>query len=199
METRNNRWGWPWWALACVVLACGVFLGKRYIPWVRVGPRVGTAWNPEYVREAEFPEMPGLKWTADLDHALDRAQREHKLVLVEVASLADTNGEVVHHKVFPRREVTAELKPYILVMLYTDVISARLYRTPPSNTMREQEGQVNWDWIGQTFQTAQTPYYAILKPKRPGRFRTVAVYDVYPHLDWQKFAAWLNEYAPLRD
>ena len=52
--------------------------------------------------------------------ALDRARREGKLVLVNFTGYACTNCHWMKANMFPRPDIAAQLKDFVLVDLYTD-------------------------------------------------------------------------------
>ncbi len=82
--------------------------------------------------------------------ALAKAREEHKLVLVTFTGYACTNCHWMKANLFPKPEITAELKEMVLVDLYTDGTDAA-----------SEENQKLED---AKFQTVAIPYYAILDP-----------------------------------
>ena len=82
--------------------------------------------------------------------ALDRARREGKLVFVNFTGYACTNCHWMKANMFPRPEIAAALKNFVLVELYTDGT--------------DEASRLNQDLQEKKFGTVAIPYYAILDP-----------------------------------
>ena len=80
--------------------------------------------------------------------ALAKARDEHKLVLVTFTGYACTNCHWMKANLFPKPEIAAVLKDFVLVDLYTD-------GTDPAS----EENQKLQD---SRFQTVAIPYYALM-------------------------------------
>jgi thiol:disulfide interchange protein len=80
--------------------------------------------------------------------ALDQARREGKLVFVNFTGYACANCHWMEANMFPRPEIAAALKNFVLVELYTDGTDA--------------ESEKNVQFENAKFQTIATPFYAIL-------------------------------------
>jgi len=80
--------------------------------------------------------------------ALERARREGKLVLVNFTGYACTNCHWMKANMFPRPEIAAALKDFVLVELYTDGT--------------DETSQASQNLELSKFHTAAIPYYAIL-------------------------------------
>lgn len=93
----------------------------------------------------------GLAWLKNqYREALDRARREGKLVFVNFTGYACTNCHWMKANMFPRPEIAAALKDFVLVELYTDGTDA--------------ESQVNQKLQLEQMKTIAIPYYAIIDP-----------------------------------
>jgi thiol:disulfide interchange protein len=82
--------------------------------------------------------------------ALDQARREGKLVFVNFTGYACANCHWMEANMFPRPEIAAALKNFVLVDLYTDGTDA--------------ESEKNVQLEDAKFHTIATPFYAILDP-----------------------------------
>jgi thiol:disulfide interchange protein DsbD len=90
-----------------------------------------------------------LNWIKDqYQAALDQARREGKLLFVNFTGVACANCHWMEANMFPRPEVTAALRGFVLAELYTDRSDA----VSDANANMEQS----------KFQTIATPFYAIL-------------------------------------
>lgn len=83
--------------------------------------------------------------------ALARAREEGKLVFVNFTGYACTNCHWMKANMFPRPEIAAEMKNYVLVELYTDGT--------------DDASRVNQQLQESKFSTVAIPYYAIVDPE----------------------------------
>jgi thiol:disulfide interchange protein len=94
------------------------------------------------------PSVAGPAWRInDYDGALAEAKQEGKPLLIAFSGYACTNCHWMKANIFPRPEVAAALKDYVLLELYTDGTDAASER----NQKFEQD----------KFATIALPYYAI--------------------------------------
>jgi len=70
--------------------------------------------------EAFLPPTPSKGWDSDYQRALTLARRTGRPVLVNFTGVTCTNCRWMEKNMFPRADVQAELKDYVLVELYTD-------------------------------------------------------------------------------
>jgi len=84
----------------------------------------------------------------DLDKALAQATAENKRVFIDFTGYTCTNCRWMEANVFPKKEVEAEMKKFVLARLYTDGDGA-IYE-------KQQQFQE------QTFQTVALPFYAVM-------------------------------------
>jgi thiol:disulfide interchange protein DsbD len=102
----------------------------------------------------------GLRWIRnDLPAALEQARRENKKVFVNFTGYACTNCHWMKSNMFPRPEIAAALKEFVLVELYTDGTDAA--------------SEANQKLQESRFQTVAIPFYAILDTDE----RVVATFD----------------------
>src|SRR5262249_44045166 len=87
----------------------------------------------------------------DYRGALDQARQENKLVLVNFTGYACTNCHWMKANMFPRPEIAAAMKDYVLLELYTDERDEAL-------------AEANQKIQDSKFKTISVPYYAILDP-----------------------------------
>src|SRR5262249_50191320 len=117
----------------------------------------------KYKESVEFNEMQGLMWTGNLRTALARAMKDTKLVFIEFTAATNVSGVTNHKKVFSQALVREALKPYVLVMLYVDVVPPEFYKEELSGEQRSAEGEANYAFEQEALTTAQVPLYAIIK------------------------------------
>lgn len=121
---------------AFVPVATGVGFGGR------AAADAGPEWMKNQYREA-----------------LDKAKQENKLVLLSFTGYACTNCHWMKANMFPRPEIAAALKDFVLVELYTDGTDAA--------------SEANQKVQDQKFATVAIPFYAILDPDE----KVVASFD----------------------
>ncbi|MBK9215538.1 MAG: thioredoxin family protein [Chloracidobacterium sp.] len=89
------------------------------------------------------------KWMVnDYEGALAKAMAENKSVLVDFTGYTCTNCRWMEANIFPKKEVAAELKKFILVQLYTD----------GEGEVYERQQRMEQDMFG----TVALPFYAIM-------------------------------------
>ncbi|MCS7023633.1 MAG: thioredoxin family protein [Bryobacteraceae bacterium] len=126
-------------------LVPGMFCGKlgdldAYVPL----PAEGACLAPGGAGAGER-----LVWMKNqYREALEKARAENKLVLVNFTGYACTNCHWMKANMFPRPEVQAELKNFVLVELYTDGA--------------DETSAKNQDLQNQKFATVAIPFYALL-------------------------------------
>ena len=95
---------------------------------------------------AASPESAWMK--NDLKGALAKAKAENKLVFVSFTGYACTNCHWMKANMFPRPEIQAELKNFVVVELYTDGT--------------DEASKQNQDLEEKKFGTVAIPFYALL-------------------------------------
>ena len=94
----------------------------------------------------------GLVWmTNQYEEALAKAKAENKLVFVNFTGVTCTNCHWMRQNLFPKPEITALLKDFVMVELFTDGTGA----IDEKNQKLEES----------MFQTVSLPFYAILTPE----------------------------------
>ncbi len=108
------------------------------------------AYVPLSAKSAASPGAEaGLVWTKNqYREALDRAKREGKLVFVNFTGYACTNCHWMKANMFPRPEIAAAMKEFVLVELYTDGTDGA--------------SRANQELEESKFSTIAIPFYAIL-------------------------------------
>ncbi|HEV3334048.1 MAG TPA: cytochrome c biogenesis protein CcdA [Bryobacteraceae bacterium] len=120
---------------------------------------------------------PGLAWMKNrYREALDQARREGKLVFVNFTGYACANCHWMEGNMFPRPEIAAALKNFVLVELYTDGPDAASEENVKFETSK--------------FGTIATPFYAILDANE----NVVTTFDRRT-TDPQEYLAFLNKGA----
>jgi thiol:disulfide interchange protein len=123
----------------------GMF-GGRLGFWDSFVPAADTAGAP-----GGAATQAGLTWMKNQYHeALEQARREGKLVFVNFTGYACANCHWMESNMFPRPEIAAALRNFVLVELYTDGTDA--------------DSEKNVTLENAKFQTIATPFYAIVDP-----------------------------------
>src|SRR4030095_3164209 len=94
-----------------------------------------------------------LVWERDLDVAIAKAQREKKRLFLDFTGFQCTNCRKMEQSMFPRPEVQAELRRFVLVQLHMDAQSPA---EMVARSKRYQELQLRM------FGVNSMPYYAIV-------------------------------------
>lgn len=95
------------------------------------------------------PAAQGLVWMKNqYKEALAKAKAEHKLLFVNFTGYACTNCHWMKANMFPRPEIMAELRKFVLVELYTDGTDA--------------ESEKNQELQNSRFSTIAIPYYVLM-------------------------------------
>jgi thiol:disulfide interchange protein len=121
----------------------------------------------ENTSSSRFRRDDEPKWMSnDYPGALARAKAENKRVFVDFTGYTCTNCRWMEANVFPKKEVEAELKKFVLVKLYTD----------GEGEVYAAQQQMEQDMLG----TVALPYYAVVSADGdlitsfPGLTRNVA-------------------------
>ncbi|MFV0388668.1 MAG: protein-disulfide reductase DsbD family protein [Pyrinomonadaceae bacterium] len=105
--------------------------------------------NPDSKLNILGDKKTELVWIKnDLPKALELAKRENKRVFIDFTGYTCTNCRWMEANMFPREDVKAEMKDFVLVSLYTDG-DGEVYA-------RQQQYQE------ETFETVALPFYAVL-------------------------------------
>lgn len=183
-----------------LLLAIAFFGVAAYLAPGLAGHRpagVVYAWvNSFLLPESDAAGADELPWSPDLKGTLDRVRTapagSPKLVFVDFTGKTCANCKLNEKNVFPRPEVTALLKRYALVQLYTDDVPPGFYAPPPPVAALAAEGELNKMFQEAAFGTLQLPLYVILEPRADGSTRVVGVYDEGAINDPARFAAFLR-------
>jgi thiol:disulfide interchange protein DsbD len=70
--------------------------------------------------QADAASTEGEQWITDYQQALTTAKQQGKTVLIDFTGFMCTNCRWMEANMFPRKDVQAELKNFVLVRLYTD-------------------------------------------------------------------------------
>lgn len=117
--------------------------------------------------EAFLPPTPSKGWGDDYQKALTLARQTGRPVLINFTGVTCTNCRWMEKNMFPRPEVEAKLRDYVLVELYTDrqrpsdVANGELEQrltgsvTLPEYTAVSPEGKVRGIFAGSTRSPAQ--------------------------------------------
>ncbi len=137
-----------------ISLVPGMFGGSlgyldSYVPAAQGGSLAGRAAS-----------STALTWKKNqYREALDEARRDGKLVFVNFTGIACANCHWMESNMFPRPEIAAELKNFVLVELFTDT--------------DDQAAEENQKLELGKFNTIATPFYAILDPNE----KVIATFD----------------------
>lgn len=121
----------------------------------------------ENTSSSRFDRADEPKWmTNDYSGALTKAKAENKRVFIDFTGYTCTNCRWMEANVFPKKDVEAELKKFVLVKLYTD----------GEGDIYASQQQMEQDMLG----TVALPYYAVVSAEGslitsfPGLTRNVA-------------------------
>ncbi len=101
-----------------------------------------------------------LAWHLDYDKAREQALKENKLLFIDFTGVNCQNCRANELGVFPQPAVKEELKKFVRVQLYTDIVP----RPGTSKADAESEAERNAAWQSATFKDGSTPLYVIFKP-----------------------------------
>jgi thiol:disulfide interchange protein len=158
-----------------------LILALTFVPGM-FGGRLGF-WD-SYVPAADSAGAPGgagspagLAWMKNqYREALDQARREGKLVFVNFTGYACANCHWMESNMFPRPEIAAALRNFVLVELYTDG--------------RDAESEKNVALEDAKFKTIASPFYVIMDPDE----KVIATFDERT-TDAKQFLAFLQKGA----
>jgi hypothetical protein len=142
----------------------------------------------------ELNNCPGLTWTADLPAALAWAAQHNALVFLEFDGVTDANGAINHSRVFTQLSIRLELRRFVRVILYEDILLTHFYKNPPGDDERQADAARNYEFQMKQFHTVATPFFAILQPCANDQFRVVEVHEVGVIRDNKDFLAFLKRH-----
>ena len=195
VKTYGHHWYRPWlvFVFFLVVLFVLNWLAREEPPVAQVVCD-NLPWSP--YRAAV--EVDGLVWTADIDAALACARKQDRRVFVAFHAKSDTNSLVNERTVFRDHRVKSALRGHVLVMLYIDFVPECYYQRRTDQEVQRRDGEANYRFEEQRFQTAQEPLYVVLQPEADGEFKIVAEYDETRIQDVNRFVRFLQNLASAR-
>ena len=101
-----------------------------------------------------------LQWFLDYEQARAEALKENKLLFIDFTGVNCQNCRANEVGVFPQPAVQEELKKFVRVQLYTDIVP----KQGLSKDEAETEAKRNSTWQAATFEDGATPLYVIFKP-----------------------------------
>ncbi len=184
--------------VALAFLTLGVYLAPGLAGHRPAGG--AYAWVNAFLLPEPKPRGPAdereLPWSPDLVDALEQARSAAPgapgRVFVDFTGVTCSNCKLNEDNVFPRPEITAALKKYRLVQLYTDTVEPGLFRAPPGADLLEAMAQDNLRLQDTAFQNIQRPLYVILEPQANGAVRVVDTYGEGKINDIAGFEAFLT-------
>jgi thiol:disulfide interchange protein DsbD len=106
---------------------------------------------------------PGeTEWLRDYELAYKEAAEQGKLIFIDFTGQNCTNCRYNEKNVFVLPEVQQELKKYVRVQLYTDVVPDPKLSTAQA----ESQGTLNNELREHTFNDVANPLYAIIRPRK---------------------------------
>jgi thiol:disulfide interchange protein DsbD len=112
--------------------------------------------------EGQFAGQQKLQWYLDYEQARAEAVKENKLLFIDFTGVNCQNCRANELGVFPQPAVREELKKFVRVQLYTDIVP----RQGLSEGEAKAEAKRNSTWQAKTFDDSATPLYVIFKPDR---------------------------------
>jgi hypothetical protein len=110
----------------------------------------------------------------------------------------DTNAKIHDVTVFREQVVKSGLRRYVLVKLYIDYVPDAYYQHKPTLEDRRKDGMANMTFEQQQFNTCEEPMYAVLQPKRNGKFEVVGLFREGRITDSARFVGFLRDPRPRR-
>lgn len=110
-------------------------------------------------------------------NASDPPRPDKRFIFVDFTGTTCTNCKLNEREVFPLPAVQGLMQQYTRVALYTDIVPATMYDTPPSDAERKSQADANAQYQLDKFGTQQLPLYVILEPQPSGESKVVAVYE----------------------
>ncbi|MCI0380769.1 MAG: thioredoxin family protein [Gemmataceae bacterium] len=101
-----------------------------------------------------------LAWTRNYDAAWNDAAKNKKLLFLDFTGQNCQNCRFNENNVFPRQDVHAELKKYVLVQLYTDTVPDPSLAPGEAKRLAERYAE----WCKTLTQGVALPTYVILEP-----------------------------------
>jgi thioredoxin-related protein len=128
-------------------------LGRFLVSFAPLDTEAGVA-------EGQTAGHPKLSWYLDYDKAREEALKENKLLFIDFTGVNCQNCRANEIGVFPQPPVQEELKKFVRVQLYTDVVP----KQGLSKDEAEAEAKRNSQWQAATFGDTATPMYVVFKP-----------------------------------
>ena len=145
---------------ACLSFAIYIPSLARDAAGVRVGFNVAALPLDTKVQPGE--SRPGEKeWYRDYETAYKKAAETGKLLFIDFTGQNCANCRYNEKNVFQLPEVQRELKNYVCVQLYTDIVPD----TSLSAAEAEKQGAKNSGLRENTFNDSSNPLYAIIQPR----------------------------------
>lgn len=163
-------------ALAATVLSLLIYVFAKDSSNIPASPPKVYTTSGKFKPAVESKKLPGLYWTADFEGALAEAEKSRNLVFINFTAATCTNCKLNEHDIFPQEKVKALLGRYVLVELHTFAVPEILYVHLPTEEQRQEDAQANLEFQKREFETADLPFYVIVRPAGGGRFNLVDVY-----------------------
>jgi thiol:disulfide interchange protein DsbD len=163
-DTPMEHVGVPRLLFATLFLGLAVYLVPamwRNKPLGVVGENI-LAFLPQDTRphdpEGQGPSASGeLAWDRDYQRAWERAKNDNKLLFIDFTGFNCQNCRLNEQTVFPRPEVREQLRQFVLVQLYQDVV-------PGGGANALSDAARNLAWQEKTFDDISLPLYVVLDP-----------------------------------
>ncbi|MEZ6143603.1 MAG: cytochrome c biogenesis protein CcdA [Zavarzinella sp.] len=134
------------------------------------------AWVDSFLLPEPGLIQGNLPWSGDLKRSIDQARAKNQHILIDFTGVTCANCKLNEANVFPLGDVTALMKKYVLVQLYTDTIPQEFYDKETSQELREKNAETNLKFARDVFGSEQLPLYVILKPKSDDTIEVVGIY-----------------------
>jgi thiol:disulfide interchange protein DsbD len=165
-DTPVESIGVPRFLLATLFLGLGLYmtpalwhktpqgvLGQFLVSFAPLDTEQGGA-------EGQLAGQQKLQWYLDYEQARTEALKENKLLFIDFTGVNCQNCRANELGVFPQPAVREELKKFVRVQLYTDIVP----RQGLSKSEAEAEAKRNSVWQAKTFDDGATPLYVIFRP-----------------------------------
>ncbi len=128
-------------------------------PRTKPGEAKATSNDPARA-EREEKSVHGVVWGMSLDAARESAAADLKPILIDFTGVNCANCRLMERRVLPQPEVTALLKKFVTVQLYTDVVPIASI----TSDERVKLAEANIDRLMKIGSAVSIPSYAVLSP-----------------------------------
>lgn len=121
--------------------------------------RHATSTDPEEAVRQQT-SFHGVPWGWSYEAALERSKAENKPVLIDFTGVYCTNCRQMEQAVMPRPEVVSQLRQFVTVQLYTDIVPIKSLSVEDREQLATANQLLEADLVKET----TNPFYVVLDP-----------------------------------